>query len=123
MTLSNKMGAYPVAFHEIATKGWRSLKPFDVLCGSEKEAIGFRMQWYGFLKAVDLASSEEKPLKDAEGNLIYPLANMAVMGRGLQVSIKGRRVVFTPREITQIGTNADRLLNSLENSLASKFGD
>ncbi len=117
MSLSSKMGAYPVAFHEIATKGWRSLESFSVLCASNKEAIGFRMQWYGFLKAVDLASVDEKPLKDTEGNLIYPLANMAVTGRGLQVSIKERKVIFTPREITQIGANADRLLNSLENSL------
>lgn len=118
MTLSKRIEGYPVTFHAIAAKGYKSPKPFGMTFATEGAALSFRMQWYGFLRALDADAAKQGPDKDEYGN-IRPNGHeiTARNGRALKVTIHGTELLFTPREITPLADDTAQILSALDDIL------
>lgn len=108
MSMSTKLGAYPAEFMEWTSQP--SNVAFSVECdGSEKAANGIRMQWYGFLRALDGRAKNETPVRDEHGAITYPWDTLASSARQYKVTVAGSTVTFTPREQTRVGEFVRRL--------------
>jgi hypothetical protein len=116
MTISTKLSAFPIEFIQLADDALRYTNAFELPFANEKEAKAFRMQWYGFLRALDYDAKGEEGVEDTTGYISYPKTRLAENARNFALTIhQGAQdgayaVKFTPRGLTATGAAAERLL-------------
>ncbi len=115
MTVSTKSEAYPSAMREIADTGYNAPESFSVKFPTAKAAVQWRMQFYGYLRALDADADKRGPDKNEQGDLMpNGFEVTAARGRGLLLSVHGKELRFTPRDITDLGSMGDKILESLD---------